>query len=95
MITGRIVSKIVITWTQGLLVLPQLSVAVQVRFIVELYGQEPFTLALVYANCVITLLQLSVAVALPVFVVAVSIVQVGLSYTVIGAGAGDHRSYRI
>ena len=39
-----------------------------------------------YANCVITLLQLSVAVALPVFVVAVSIVQVGLSYTVIGAG---------
>ena len=28
----------------------------------------------------------SVAVALPVFVVAVSIVQVGLSYTVIGAG---------
>jgi hypothetical protein len=35
---------------------------------------------------VITLLQLSVAVALPVFVVAVSMVQVGLSYTVIGAG---------
>jgi hypothetical protein len=63
-ITGGVLSSMTITWVQ-VLMLPQASVAFHVRVMVYSCGQAPATVASV--NDTTGVLQLSVAVAIPVF----------------------------